>query len=133
MARSMLQELRGKMHQVYTAVTLCTPQHEVCAQVICCSDVPMRAYNNEEIDAYTASGDPLDKAGAYAIQNAEFHPVIGFTGCFASVMGLPLCHIAYALRKMHKLPAVAIDRACMQHLQYNCPIHDQVLRGENLG
>ncbi len=58
----------------------------------CCStDVPMRDYSDEEIREYIASGDPLDKAGAYAIQHAGFHPVENLEGCFANVMGMPLC------------------------------------------
>ena len=59
----------------------------------------MRRYTDEEIEAYIASGDPFDKAGAYAIQHAGFHPVEDFSGCFANVMGLPLCHVARSLRK----------------------------------
>lgn len=133
MAREMLWELRGKTHQVYTAVTLHTAGQEIGTQVICRSDVPMRAYSPEEVDLYAASGDPLDKAGAYAIQNEQFHPVQYFGGCFASVMGLPLCHIAFALAGLKKMPEVDIAEACQQHLKYNCPIHERVLRGENLG
>ena len=44
----------------------------------------------EEVAAYVATGDPFDKAGAYAIQHEGFHPVEGFAHCFANVMGLPL-------------------------------------------
>ena len=50
----------------------------------------MRPYTDDEIAAYVASGDPLDKAGAYAIQHPLFSPVAGWTGCYTSIMGLPL-------------------------------------------
>ncbi len=132
-AKRMLLQLRGRIHQVYTAVALRVPLQDIHIELLCCSDVPMRAYDEAEVDSYVASGDPLDKAGAYAIQNDQFHPVEQFEGCFASVMGLPLCHIARALRNMGKMPAVAIDFACQQHLGYDCPIHERVLLGENLG
>ena len=132
-AKEMLLQLRGRTHQVMTAVTLRIPQQEIHTELLCCTNVPMRVYNNVEIESYVASGDPLDKAGAYAIQNDQFHPVEHFGGCFASVMGLPLCHIAWALRKMGKMPSLAIDFACQQHLGYDCPIHERVLQGEKLG
>jgi septum formation protein len=59
----------------------------------------MRAYTDEEIEAYIASGDPFDKAGAYAIQHDGFRPVENFAHCFANVMGLPLCHAIRSLRR----------------------------------
>ncbi len=60
----------------------------------------MRDYREDEIEAYVASGDPLDKAGAYAIQHTGFHPVESLGGCYASVMGLPLCHLTRSLRSL---------------------------------
>ena len=50
----------------------------------------MRAYTDAEIAAYIASGDPFDKAGGYAIQNAAFHPVARIEGSYSNVVGLPL-------------------------------------------
>lgn len=64
------------------------------------SQVWMRAYTDSEIEAYVASGDPLDKAGAYAIQHQLFAPVARLDGCFASVMGLPLGELAIALSQV---------------------------------
>ena len=54
------------------------------------SDVTMRPYSDAEIALYVATGDPLDKAGAYAIQHPLFAPVAAWTGCYAGIMGLPL-------------------------------------------
>ena len=63
------------------------------------SRVVMRSYTDSEIGAYIASGDPMDKAGAYAIQNRKFEPVADFDGCFASIMGLPLDVVADLLQQ----------------------------------
>jgi len=64
------------------------------------SAVWMRPYTDAEIEVYVASGDPLDKAGAYGIQNKAFAPVARLEGCFASVMGFPLGELAAALREL---------------------------------
>ena len=61
---------------------------------IAVTDVPMRQYSDAEIAAYIASGDPFDKAGGYAIQHAGFRPAVLTSGCFANVVGLPLCYLA---------------------------------------
>lgn len=132
-AKAMLQQLRGQVHQVFTAIAVRLPGSNGSKRSLCCSDVPMRDYSDAEIDAYIASGDPLDKAGGYAIQNSGFHPVHHFHGCYASVMGLPLCHLAYTLRKFGDLADMPIDVACQDYLGYDCPIHTDVLRGENIG
>jgi septum formation protein len=87
-ATAMLADLRGRTHQVYTAVCVAR-DGELCAR-LAISDVTMRPYTDAEIAAYVASGDPLDKAGAYAIQHPRFSPVAGWTGCYTSIMGLPL-------------------------------------------
>jgi predicted house-cleaning NTP pyrophosphatase (Maf/HAM1 superfamily) len=87
----------------------------------------MRAYSDDEIAGYVNSGDPLDKAGAYAIQHAGFHPVENFTGCFASVMGLPLCHLKRTLKAMGWELKADIAGVCLERLAYDCPIHQQVL------
>jgi septum formation protein len=74
-ARSMLRQLRDRSHQVYTAITLIDMRTNQTITDLAVSDVPMRNYSDDEIEAYIASGDPFDKAGAYAIQHAGFHPV----------------------------------------------------------
>jgi septum formation protein len=87
-ATAMLADLRGRTHQVYTAV--CVARDGELRARLAISDVTMRPYSDVEIAAYVASGDPLDKAGAYAIQHPLFSPVAGWTGCYTSIMGLPL-------------------------------------------
>jgi predicted house-cleaning NTP pyrophosphatase (Maf/HAM1 superfamily) len=63
----------------------------------------MRAYGQEEIEAYIERGEPFDKAGAYAIQDRVFRPVERVEGCYLNVVGLPLCAIARGLQTMGAL------------------------------
>ncbi len=67
-ARRMLTQLRGRTHQVYTGIALIDTASGESVDSVCRTDVPMRAYSDSEIEAYIQTGDPLDKAGAYAIQ-----------------------------------------------------------------
>ncbi|MCE2471070.1 MAG: septum formation protein Maf [Anaerolineae bacterium] len=97
-ARRMLWMLRGREHEVVTAFTLyragdaprVITRHARTA-------VEMRAFSEAEIDAYVATGDPLDKAGAYGIQNEEFRPVARIEGSYSNVVGLPLEALKAAL------------------------------------
>ena len=89
----MLAKLAGEEHQVFTAIALYDTVSGELRADLAGSPVPMRALSAAEIDAYVASGDPLDKAGAYGIQNENFQLVADFADCFANVMGLPLCHL----------------------------------------
>ena len=100
-ARRMLKKLRGRRHQVYTAFTLhqtVRPPRIITAGV--CTQVFMRGYADAEIEAYIASGDPFDKAGAYAIQNRSFRPVDRIEGSYANVVGLPLDELETALDEL---------------------------------
>jgi predicted house-cleaning NTP pyrophosphatase (Maf/HAM1 superfamily) len=118
---------------VYTSIALIVPEKGILAQELCLSRVPMRNYSNEEIETYVQTDDPMDKAGAYAIQHRGFHPVEDFQGCFASVMGFPACHLARSLKKIGLMPDLKIDSACQQYLDYDCPIAELVLTGVNIG
>jgi len=92
-AAELLRQLRDREHRVLTGLTVLNPATGAEATDLVESRVPMRAYSDAEIEAYVATGDPLDKAGAYAIQHPGFQPVDlpRFTGCVANVMGLPVC------------------------------------------
>ncbi len=135
-AAHMLKQLREKPHYVYSGITVgqwtVNPHsfenraepilESVPTQLITRyqrSQVWMRPYTDEEIAAYIASGDPLDKAGAYGIQNKSFAPVARLEGCFASVMGLPFHEIIISL---HELGVTLPDTAtlCSQHIGYRC-------------
>jgi septum formation protein len=87
-ACAMLRALRGRTHQVYTAI--CVAKDDYLDARLSISDVTMRPFSDVEIAAYVATGDPLDKAGAYAIQHPLFSPVAAWAGCYAGIMGLPL-------------------------------------------
>jgi len=132
-ARKMLRALRGRVHMVWTALAVVPPGAENAVLDLCVSQVPMRNYSDAEIEAYIASGDPLDKAGAYAIQHPEFRPVVAFQGCFASVMGLPLCHLLRVLKKVGVESGLDPARICRDNLDYICGISARVLDGENIG
>ncbi len=132
-ARRMLRLLRGKTHQVYTAAAILDTRTGIVIHELCASQVPMRSYTDAEIEAYIASGDPLDKAGAYAIQSPGFDPVHDFSGCFASVMGLPLCHLERSLRRLTGPGPRDVPCSCQAFNQYNCPIWRRVLAGESSG
>jgi len=126
-AESMLRRLRGRTHQVYTGIAALDPASGRLLTDLCITDVPMRAYSGEEIGAYVATGDPLDKAGAYAIQHPGFQPVASMAGCYASVMGLPLCHLMRMLRQFGTVPRSDLPGACQAFLSYECPVYLEIL------
>ena len=137
MAYDMLTRLRGRSHQVFTAVALARPElalnssrsqteTEAIIAELCVVDVPMRAYSDAEMTVYIQSGDPMDKAGAYAIQHAGFHPVEHLDGCFAAVMGLPLCHVMRLLKRAGVELSANMPAHCLDGLGYNCSIAGQI-------
>ncbi len=125
-AKRMLRQLRGRVHQVYTGIAVLRDGN--LSADVCVTDVPMRAYSDAEIEAYVATGDPLDKAGAYAIQHADFQPVETMNGCYASVMGLPLCHVTRLLAQMDAPPRADVPSNCQSFLNYECPVFTEILR-----
>ena len=126
-AVAMLTRLRGRTHQVYTGIALLRGGDNSLLTDLCVTDVPMRDYSDEEIRSYVASGDPFDKAGAYAIQHPEFRPVAGMDGCYASVMGLPLCHVVRSMRKLGVEPNADVPVSCQKLLEYDCPVFNSIL------
>lgn len=94
-AAAMLRLLSGKMHEVITGVCLRSAKKTVCLHVT--TAVLFRDLSDEEISAYVATGDPLDKAGAYAIQNGAAGMVRRIDGSYSNVVGLPLCEVIEAL------------------------------------
>ena len=128
-ATAMLRLLRGRTHQVHTGLALLATAGGRWVTDVATIDVPMRAYTDTEIAAYVATGDPFDKAGGYAIQQRDFHPVVNLSGCYAGVVGLPLCHLTRSLRRLGVAPAVDIAADCQATMQYQCPIFRSVLEG----
>ena len=96
-ARRMLRELSGKTHQVITGVCLSTKDKQSNFSVE--TDVTFKTLSEEEIDYYVAHYRPLDKAGAYGIQEWIGHiGVTGLNGSYFNVMGLPVQRIYEALK-----------------------------------
>lgn len=97
-ARAMLQRLRGRAHEVITAVALVHVASGREAATAVVSRVVMAPIDDATIDAYVASGEPLDKAGAYAIQGRGGALVVGVAGSYTNVVGLPIRETAGLLR-----------------------------------
>jgi len=87
-ARAMLRALAGRTHQVMTAVALVAAGREQGVLVV--SEVTFAAIYEDRIAAYVATGEPMDKAGAYAIQGGAERYIRHLAGSYSGVMGLPL-------------------------------------------
>lgn len=127
-ARAMLKRLRARPHVVYSGLALSGPACFL-AEVVQ-TTVWMRPYSDEEIALYVSSGDPLDKAGAYSIQHLAFRPVERVEGCYASVMGLPLCHLYRMLKEIGLHPPEMPPPLCEKFLRYKCPAARKILEIE---
>ena len=95
-AVEMLTALSGRTHRVLTGVTVCTADRRMTAVEE--TAVRFRPLSAREIDAYVASGEPMDKAGAYGIQGFGACFVERLEGDYYNVMGLPLCRLCGLLR-----------------------------------
>lgn len=93
-ALAMLRQLSGKMHRVYSAISLRGREH---GQAVSITEVTFRALTEDEIAAYWQSGEPVDKAGSYAIQGLGGMFVESISGSFSGVVGLPLFETAELL------------------------------------
>jgi MAF protein len=120
-AREMLRFLRGRPHQVITAQAVLSPSGRSSVQVVE-TTVWMRNYSDEEIEVFVASGEPFDKAGAYAIQSQPFQPVERIQGCYLNVVGLPLCHVQQALLGADVAPRQHPVDVCPEALKNGCPL-----------
>lgn len=99
-ARILLTQLRGRTHQVHSGLSMMRldPDGTMTQQTsINSSTIYMRSYSDAEITDYIASGDPMDKAGAYAIQHPAFAPAQKLDGCISGVMGLALTDLTTML------------------------------------
>jgi septum formation protein len=95
-ALSMLSQLSGKTHQVYSAISLRVNEHD---QAVSVTEVTFKRLTDREIMAYWLSGEPVDKAGSYAIQGLGGVYVESIKGSFSGVVGLPLFETAELLLK----------------------------------
>jgi septum formation protein len=94
----MLRLLSGRTHRVITGVAVVTPEHtEIAAEV---TAVQFLTLSDEEIEAYIATGEPMDKAGAYAIQGRAARWIPRVVGCYFNVMGLPIALVSTLLESI---------------------------------
>ncbi|HZU13574.1 MAG TPA: nucleoside triphosphate pyrophosphatase [Chloroflexota bacterium] len=109
-ALRMLRLLRGRVHQVTTAVVV------RCGETVwdgaVTSDVRMRPFSDEEARDYIATGEPMDKAGAYAVQGFGGTFVESVDGCYHAVVGLPLCLAASLLHRCGIPATLPADTSC---------------------
>ena len=119
-AVAMLVRLAGRAHAVRTEVALVNAAGRAVRFAVR-STVTMRPAGDTAIRGYVATGEPLDRAGAYAIQGGGAALVAAYAGCYANIVGLPLCHTFFALRKagvvMPERPEPAFARA----FGFTCP------------
>lgn len=96
-ARRILTELNDRDHMVITGVAVVHGAELLVDHS--CAAISMRFMYPDEIDGYVATGSPMDKAGAYAIQDADWAPVARLVGCYCNVMGLPLWRLRELLAR----------------------------------
>ena len=119
-ARQMLEKLRGRAHSVYSGVTVVEISSGRAAIHLSATTVWMREYSEAQVADYVASGDPLDKAGAYAIQHTGFRPVDRIEGCYSGVMGLPLGALADGLAYFDVTLPVDVATVCQGRTGHSC-------------
>ena len=96
-AEKMLTELSGSVHQVMTGIAVVQGDRIHSEAVV--TDVVMRKYGIDEIRSYIATGEPMDKAGAYGIQGIGALLVSHISGCYNNVVGLPIARLAEVLTR----------------------------------
>ncbi|MBR5361374.1 MAG: Maf family protein, partial [Lachnospiraceae bacterium] len=87
----------GRTHQVYTGVAVITKDKKL--SFVSCTDVTVYDIDDKDIEAYADSGEPMDKAGAYAIQGSFAKYIKEIKGEYNNVVGLPIARIIYELRR----------------------------------
>ncbi len=109
-AREMLRALRGRTHEVVTALAVAPLGRRSLIARHPLTEVTMREYGDDEIEASIGHGYPLDKAGAYGIQDELLRPVERYEGCYCNVIGLSLWAAIEALRKAGEdVPIESVD------------------------
>jgi len=100
-AHRMLSELSGRTHEVFTGVTIIDAASGKSLTEVVRTGVSFRDLSSEEIDEYIATSEPMDKAGAYAIQGGAGRFVDGLDGSFENVVGFPVSEIQQMLDQFH--------------------------------
>lgn len=99
-AKGMLEKLSGREHQVFTGFSIAGPGKGLLIREVVESNVLFREIDDDEMDWYTATDEPYDKAGAYAVQGIAAVFIREIRGSYTNVMGLPLCELVEALKQV---------------------------------
>lgn len=110
-ARSMLESLAGRTHEVHTGVSVAYGSRVLLSDVET-TRVTFRPLSPEQIEAYVATGEPMDKAGAYGIQGRGALLVQKVEGCYFNVVGLPLVLTWEMLQRAREIISNGEDRKC---------------------
>ncbi|HET8567765.1 MAG TPA: Maf family protein [Candidatus Limnocylindria bacterium] len=121
-AKRMLRLLAGRDHVVRTSVMVIGAAGRRLRFAVR-SRVRTREPDDARIEAYVATGEPLGKAGAYAIQGAGADLITGYDGCYANIVGLPICHAYFALRRMGVVAATMPEPAFAARFGFECPAY----------
>jgi septum formation protein len=109
-ARQMLKRLSGQSHFVFTGFAIACKRSRVCIAKVVKTDVLFKTLTDDEIDWYIQTGEPFDKAGAYAIQGLGTFLVRRINGSYTNVVGLPVCEIIETLIEIGVVK-IAADKA----------------------
>lgn len=99
-AVAMLRSLSGRSHRVLSGYAVYDRQSETAVSGFVSTTVRFKELTEEEIAGYIATGEPFDKAGAYAIQGIGAFMVLGIEGSYTNVVGLPLCEVVEVLERL---------------------------------
>ncbi len=125
-ARAMLRRLRGTTHHVCTGLTVvdaATGRHLTGSMT---SQITLRDFTDDEIEASIATGTPRDKAGAYAVQDTELRPASGWDGCYHNIVGLPTCRLLQMLAELGWNPGDEWTLPDAAACGPDCPNHSTV-------
>jgi septum formation protein len=120
-AVAMLATLSGREHEVRTELVV-VAANGARRQFAVRSRVALRELSLRQIERYVGTGEPLDKAGAYAIQGEGRRLVESYDGCLANITGLPLCHLYFALRGTGVVPRERPEIVCQAHFAFACAV-----------
>jgi septum formation protein len=119
-AAQMLQTLRNRPHHVHSSVCVLDRRSGARRTRVNSTAVQMRDYSDAELAAYIATGDPRDKAGAYAIQHPEFAPACAVDGCISGVIGLPLSDMGELLAAFGVVLPTSVAEVCERQTAFPC-------------
>jgi septum formation protein len=120
-AVAFLATLSGREHEVRTEIAVVAASG-ARRQFAVRSRVTFRELSLRQIERYVGTGEPLDKAGAYAIQGEGGRLVESYDGCLANITGLPMCHVYFALRRAGVVPRERPEIVCQAHFGFVCPV-----------